>query len=721
MTEYNTQNTIFNHDSNLALCVNEGAAEAITAYDDHLQEIKNLNQNSHTEENINWKKVAYHVLSSRYMDKLEEEELAPKRKIFNQFSARGHELTQVILGTYLNHKHDAVLGYYRSRPLLLSLGLTLEDALAGPLAKEGGLSSGRDIGVVYNLRKKNSPTVLPMHGGVGGQYTPVTGWAQALVYQRETLGNSEYQHAIAVSHGGEASVSTNGFWAALTNATTLNLPQLFFIEDNGYGISVSSDKQVPGGDITENLKSFGNLTIYKGDGTDPEVVNSVISKAVRQLRSQASGPVLIRFKVPRLCGHTFQDDQSYKSEQQKNKELENDPLSKLKDFFTQSKYSESEWDDIELKAKTDVQGAFNAAMQRNSPDKNTVTQHVFSEKDQIYKNIEVDDDSSVADGPRINMITSIRKTLDSELSVNEKMVVFGEDVGAKGGVHTATLGLQDKYGESRVFDTNLSEEGIIGRAVGMAYANLRAVPEIQFRKYADSAAEQLHDCGTVRWRTNNKFSAPIVVRMPVGFSKRGDPWHAECKEAAWAHSIGWQVVFASNAADAAGLLRTALRSENPTIFLEHRAQLDSMWAKRAWPGDEYTIAFGKARVLIPGDKLTLVTWGAMVEVCDSIARQFENEIELIDLRTIVPWDKDCVFSSVMKTGKALIVHEDTLTAGFGSEISAQLVEHCFDYLDAPVKRIAMPDIPCPHNVDLMHHVLPNSTSITDAINSLLEY
>jgi len=674
---------------------------------------------------VSWYKIAYHMLTSRHIDKVEEEQLAPNKQIFNQFSARGHELSQVILGLYLNHKHDGVSGYYRSRPLLLALGLSLEDAFAGPLTKEGGLSDGRDIGVVYNMKKTNCPTVLPMHGGVGGQYTPVTGWAQAILYKKEVLGLKEYENAIAVSHGGEASVVTNGFWAALTNATTLNLPQLFFIEDNGFGISVPSEVQVPGGDITENIKSFKNLKIFNGDGTDPVEVNRIINRVINNLRRHGSGPALIRFKVPRLNGHTFQDDQSYKTSKMIENELLNDPLVKLKDFMIGNLLSELEWKELEIKAKKNVEDALERAKLRNFPDINNVKSYVFDEQEaagnsENNKEVDIAKENN-AKKLRLNMVSSIRKTLDTELTVNKNMLVFGQDVGVKGGVHTATLGLQKKHGASRVFDTNLSEEGIIGRAVGMAYAGLRVVPEIQFRKYADSAAEQLNDCGMVRWRTNNKFSAPIVVRIPVGYSKRGDPWHAECKEVAWAHCIGWQVAFPSNAQDASGLLRTALRSNNPTIFLEHRSQLDSLWAKREWKGDDYTLPFGKAKTVSNGNRLSVISWGAMLELCSEVVDRYGKDVELIDLRTIVPCDKDAIFTSVKKTGKALIVHEDNLTAGFGAEISALIMENCFDYLDAPIQRLATPDVPCPHNIDLMNAVLPNKEKICHAIESLLEY
>jgi 2-oxoisovalerate dehydrogenase E1 component len=316
------------------------------------------------------------------------------------------------------------------------------------------------------------------------------------------------------------------------------------------------------------------------------------------------------------------------------------------------------------------------------------------------------------------MLTAIRRTLDVELASNPRLLVFGEDVGPKGGVHGATLGLQDKYGVARVFDTSLSEEGIVGRAVGMALAGLLPVAEIQFRKYADPAAEQLNDCGTMRWRTHNRFAAPMVVRMPGGFFKCGDPWHSQTNEVAWVHGIGWQVAVPSNAEDAVGLLRAALRGNDPVIFFEHRAMLDGAGARRPYPGDEYLLPFGVARIVRAGGELTVVTWGAMVERCEQAARESRVEAEVIDLRTLMPWDRAAVLESVGRTHRCLIVHEDNLTAGFGAEIAATLAQQAFFSLDAPIERLTMPDIPSPHSPVLLEAAVPDVARITRVIQRL---
>ena len=316
----------------------------------------------------------------------------------------------------------------------------------------------------------------------------------------------------------------------------------------------------------------------------------------------------------------------------------------------------------------------------------------------------------------------MKRTLDNELSRNNRVVVFGEDVGVKGGVHGATVDLQIKHGVDRVFDTSLSEEGIIGRAVGMAMAGLVPVPEIQFRKYLDPATEQINDAGTIRWRTNGDFAAPMVVRIPVGFSKRtGDPWHSVSGEAIFAHTIGWRVAMPSNAQDAVGLLRTAMRGNDPTFFLEHRAIQDTASGRGVYPGDDYLIPFGVANILLAGTRATIVAWGEMVHRAKSAVELMGADIEIIDLRTIIPWDTETVISSVKRTSRCMVLHEDTITCGFGAEIAATITQRCFQYLDAPVVRIAPPDIPIPYNKGMMDAVIPTIERVASELEILLAY
>jgi 2-oxoisovalerate dehydrogenase E1 component len=668
---------------------------------------------------VDWRRVVKTFLVSRALDDLEETKLLPEKKILYQFSARGHELGQILLGMLLTKPHDAVSGYYRSRPLLLTLGLSVADALKSGLGKGGGISDGRDIGVVFNMPSTGSATVLPMAGGVGTQYTTTAGWAHAIRYHSETLKDASYAGSIAAVLGGDGSVATNGFWAALNIATTRKLPMLFFIEDNGYGLSVPSTVQTPGGNIAKNLASFGDLRILHADTSDPAGTAHAVTEAVEYVRA-GSGPVMLRLVMPRLSGHSGQDTQAYKSNDLIEQERRQDPLISLKSFLVPSVMSVAEWGKLEKEAGESVAQGLRDALASAEPatDIPSVVRHLFAEDEPAVE-------GSVPAPPepaRINMLTAIRRTLECELKSNPKVLVFGEDVGLKGGVHAATMGLQAAFGEDRVFDSSLSEEGIIGNAVGMAQAGLRPVAEIQFRKYADPATEQLNDCGSIRWRTANRFSSPIVVRMPGGFgSKCGDPWHSVSSEVTFAHAIGWQVAYPSNAEDATGLLRTAMRSNNPTIFFEHRAQLDSAWARRPYPGDAFALSFGVAKTVQAGMDLTVVTWGAMVERCLAASELAGASVEVIDLRTIVPWDREAVLESVRRTRRCLIVHEDTMTAGFGSEIGAVVAKESFLKLDAPVERLAVPDIPLPYNVHLLEAVLPSVKSIAEQMKATLGF
>ncbi|HVL78955.1 MAG TPA: transketolase C-terminal domain-containing protein [Sphingomicrobium sp.] len=673
---------------------------------------------------VDWREVARLVLTSREMDRLEEEELVPARKVLYQFSARGHDLAQVLLGLQLKDG-DAACGYYRSRPMLLALGVPLADALGSGMGLAGGYSDGRDIGVVFNYPNPGGAHALPMCGGVGAQYTPAAGWAQAIAYKHEQLGEGP-DDAIALVLGGDASVATGGFWSALTIATTQQLPLLLYIEDNGYGISVPGEYQTPGCDIAANLASFAGLTIFNGDGTDPEEAARLVGQAVGHVRGKRA-PALLRLKVPRLEGHSFQDTQGYKSEEEIAAEWARDPLPKLKAHCARLQIGEEDWERLAEEVRWTVDQARAEAEARGVSSPEQVTDHVFYE-DEIqqvgglwnagYQPPPASDEPK-PEGQRINMVTAIRRVLDQELDKNPRVLVFGEDVGPKGGVHAVTLGLQEKYGKARVFDTSLNEEGIVGRAVGMALAGLMPVPEIQFRKYAEPATEQINDTGTMRWRTHNRFAAPMVLRVPGGFFKCGDPWHSQTNEVQFVHNPGWKVAVPSNAEDAVGLLRGALRGNDPVLFFEHRAMYDDSWARRAWPGDDYVLTFGRAKKTREGDRITIVTWGAMVPRCEAAAEGISADV--IDLRTLMPWDRDMVLDSVRRTRRCLIVHEDLRTGGFGAEIAAVVADEAFLDLDAPVARVTMPDIPSPHHPKLMEWALPSVERIRGEIDRLVGF
>ena len=691
-------------------------SERIGSPDDHsAQEVAHLD----------WDEVGRLVVLSRTLDELEERELAPSGELPYQFSAKGHELAQVFLALSLDHPHDAAAVYYRSRPFMLGVGLSVEESLAAGMGKTNSPSEGRDVGVVFSLAPRSGPTVLPASGDVGVQFTSIAGWAQAIRYRFETLAEKEWEGAVAVALGGEASVATNGFWSALTIASTLELPMLFFIEDNAYGISVRGELQTPGGNIAENLGSFRNLLTLSGSGFDPSRTSELIQEAVKYVRS-GTGPCLLHLRAPRLQGHTFIDNQAYRSEEELAAEERRDPMHALEEVL-----GETVLNSLRQSAEAELEQALHAARALPEPEPDTAADKLFPDgkaqkigglTPELGPRTEPVPKDPNTSGPRVNLLDTVRAVMESELQSNPRALVFGEDVGAKGGVHGATMDLQSRYGEERVFDTSLSEEGIIGRAVGMALAGLLPIPEIQFRKYADPAAQQLNDLGTIRWRTGGKFAAPIVVRIPVGYSKKiGDPWHSVTGESIFAHTLGWRLAFPSNAADAAGLLRTALRGEDPTYFFEHRALLDAAEARRPDPGPEYVVPFGKLTSLSEGDELTLVTWGAMVYPSLGAAERFEGRVEVLDLRTISPWDQEGVLDSVRSTGRCLVVQEDTWTAGFASEILATVASEAFMDLDAPIRRLTTPNVPIPYNAGLMHAVLPNTERIEAAIEQLLTF
>jgi 2-oxoisovalerate dehydrogenase E1 component len=738
-----------------------------------------------------WLDIARTVFTSRLIDTIEETELVPAGKITYQFSAKGHELAQALMAHNLRHAHDGAAVYYRSRPFMLGVGMSIRAAFAGPLGKATGRSGGRDIGVVYNLpptasTRKEAITVMPSSGDVGAQFTPAMGWAQAVVYREEVMKETAWKGACGISLSGDGAIATNGFWAALTASTTLNLPMIFLVEDNGFGISVPSVLQTPKGNIAANLKSFANLHILDGSGTNPDETARLVLEAVEHVRARRS-PVLLRLVVPRLVGHSGADNQSYKTEQQRRDEEKRDPVPILREFLLKKKFlTKATLEAFERDIERDVRRELDHALNDAEPLPETAAKYVMANAEKVQlvggmaaeeghwslvtghsslvnsylsnnntsrpmtndqltndqsTNDQLTNDQSTNDqstndqstndqstndqstSPRLNMIEAVKRVLDEELALNPRVVVFGEDVGVKGGVHGATVDLQRKYGIERVFDTSLSEEGIIGRAVGMALAGLVPVPEIQFRKYADPATEQMNDCGTIRWRTNGDFAAPMVVRIPVGYGKRtGDPWHSVSGEAVFAHSVGWRIAFPSNARDAAGLMRSALRGNDPTYFLEHRALLDTTQGRAPFPTDSgFTVPFGVAARVREGKRASIITWGEMLYRAIEAAEKCGGDVDILDLRTIIPWDKDAVAASVRTTGRALVLHEDTFTAGFGGEIASFIAEECFTSLDAPVQRLATADCPIPYNPRLMNTIVPSVDIIAQQLKFLLEF
>jgi 2-oxoisovalerate dehydrogenase E1 component len=677
-----------------------------------------------------WLALLERALISRAMDDLEvTKEYRPnpdkphEGKLKFQFGAKGHEIPQLIAAALLNHPHDGATVYYRSRPLMLGVGLTPFEAFASNMHKLEGVSGGRDIGVVFNHKQPGGVTVLPASGDVGAQFTPAVGWAQAVQYRATELGQEEYAGAIALAHAGDGATSTNGFWSAINIAAPRHLPYVMLIEDNRYALSVPWRYQSGSPSIVENLRNFQDLNIQSVEGSDILALYQALYSAITGARG-GGGAQMVHVKVPRLTGHNWQDPAAYKSADEKEEDSRRDPLTRLITYLQEEHGVSAVQVDTLREQATDFAGEqAEAAWERGSdPQGDDATTHLFSSSKFNVQS----SNPAITEGPRLTMQQAIKQALEDEMAHDPTILVFGEDVGAFGGVHRVTDGLQARFGEARCFDTSLNEEGIIGRSIGMALNGLRPVPEIQFRKYADPAHEQITDAGSVRWRTHGRFGGPIVLRIPVGYQLMGgDPWHAVCGEAVFAHLPGWQIAYPSNAADTVGLLRTALRGDDPVVFLEHRLLYRYREANRPYPGADYMVPFGKAAQVREGDDALIVTWGDTVyrsiEAANAVAQSTGAQTRILDLRTVVPWDKDTVMQTVKDIGRVLVVHEDTMTCGFGAEIAAQIADEAFVYLDAPVKRVACADVPSPTHHNLFDAVMPTARKIQASLEELVRF
>jgi 2-oxoisovalerate dehydrogenase E1 component len=488
------------------------------------------------DETVDWWRVAYLVNLSRALDHMEETRLVPEKKVLYQFSARGHDMAQILLGCRLDNPGDATCGYYRSRPLLLALGVDVADALGSAMGRAGGYSDGRDIGVVFNYPNSRGASALPMCGGVGAQYTPTAGWAQAIEYYRTVLNDPAYDDALSVVLGGDGSVASNGFWSALTIATTQKLPMLFYIEDNGFGISVPSTFQTPGGNIAMNLASWQGLRIFSGDGTDPAEAARLIDEATQYVRTERA-PAMLRLTVPRLEGHSFQDTQTYKPADFVAAEWARDPLPKLRDYLVPALLSEAEWAGIEQDAQATAETAREAAEARPVSQPDTVMRNVFFEGEMQVEGgmfnhgyvAPAATETPSPEGQRINMVTAIRRTLDHELEINPRVAAVrrGHRPQRRGSCgHARPAGANTA--PPACSTPALSEEGIIGRAVGMAYGRAGAgagnpVPQICRTRDGVRSTTAARCAGG----PTTALPRPSSCASPVASSRCGDPWHSQ--------------------------------------------------------------------------------------------------------------------------------------------------------------------------------------------------
>lgn len=664
---------------------------------------------------------------------LDDREVLLKRqnKIFFQVSAAGHEAIQVAAGLVARPGYDWFFPYYRDRALALALGMTAEDMLLQAVgAAKDPSSGGRQMPSHWSSQSLH---IVTGSSPTGTQFLHAVGCAQAARYRRNR------QDELTLVTSGEGATSEGEFWEAINAATLERLPVLFLVEDNGYAISVPVERQTPGGNISRLLEGFPGLLRLEADGTDYIESYRALQQAAEYCRA-GHGPALVHASVVRPYSHSLSDDErSYKPQKERESEAMRDPLTRFPDLLANNGWaSRSELDAIRLEIDREVASLSERVLREASPERSSVLRYLYSEDfDPQSRALEVE--PSFTGDPR-TMIDSINQTLAEEMRRDERVIVFGEDVAdcsreeylsqvkGKGGVFKATMGLQREFGSSRCFNAPIAEAAIIGRSVGLAVRGLKPVPEIQFFDYVWPAMMQLRDeVATFRWRSNNGFSCPMVVRIPIGgYLTGGSIYHSQCGEVSFTHIPGLRVVFPSNALDACGLLRTAIRSDDPVLFLEHKKLYREPYNRSPHPGLDYTIPFGKAKIVKPGEHLTVITYGALVQKSLQAALQLEakyrgSTVEVIDLRSLSPFDWGAIETSVKKTSRVLIAYEDVLSWGYGAEIAARIADELFTFLDAPVGRVAALDTWVAYNPQLEDEILPQVDDLVREGERLLSF
>lgn len=623
----------------------------------------------------------------------------------------GHEAIQLAVSTQLQQGKDWGMFYYRDMTSALGMGMTSREMLSAHLSKITDTSRGKQMPSHFNSKEKR---IVSVSSAIGSQYLP--GLGVALGSQR--LGTDE----VVYISSGDGATSQGSFFEMLNWATREKAPAVIVIQDNKYAISVPVQQQTAGSSISRIVAGFPDLDIYEVDGTDFFNSYAAAKKAIERARN-GEGPTLIHAHVVRLLPHSSSDDQKkYRPEKDLEKDKLYCPIGRLgQRLVEEGIYTEGDLNAIQEEIKKQVEADTRWVMQQDSPAAEEGTNHVLYEG-----SLDLEYGKDEALGEPIVMVDAINHALHEEMERDEKVLVFGEDVAdGKGGVFTATKGLSQTFGD-RCFNSPLAEASIAGAALGLSVQGFKPVIEIQFGDYIWPAMQMLkNQIPVMRYRSNNQWANPMVFRVPIGGYINGALCHSQNIEAFFAHIPGFKVVMPSNAADAKGLLKTAIRSEDPILFLEHKGLYRQGYARRPEPGKDYLVEIGKASIIQQGDDLSIITYGAMVQKAVKCSKEITKNtgktIEIIDIRTILPLDSDTILNSVKKTSRALVVHEDAEFAGFGAEIVAQIADECFMWLDAPVRRVAGKFSPIPYAPQMESFVLPQDDDVRNAINEILAF
>jgi 2-oxoisovalerate dehydrogenase E1 component len=695
--------------------------------------------------------------------RIDDREILLKRqqRVFFQISGAGHEAFLVAAGFLLKPGYDWFFPYYRDRALCLALGMTAEEMLLGAVgAAADPNSGGRQMPSHWGHKALN---IVTGSSPTGSQMLHAVGCAEAGRFftkhpDAAAKADGDYRQfkdvifkgdEVSYVSCGEGTTSQGEFWEALSSASNLKLPVLFVVEDNEYAISTPVEVNTPGGNISRLVANYPNFHFEECDGTDVLESYRSFRRAIDYIRA-GKGPAFVHGHVIRPYSHSLSDDEKlYRPEAERKKEAERDPIARFQKFLvSEGLATDKDLREIEKDVDVDVQDSSDRAVAAAIPALDSYNQHLYSmDLDPTSEAFNtkpvfpthVEGETAVA--PAKTMADLINACMRDEMRRDPRIVMFGEDVAdcsreeylkdkqvkGKGGVFKLTSGLQMEFGADRVFNSPLAEANIVGRATGMAARGLKPVVEIQFFDYIWPAMHQLrNELPVIRWRSNGEFSSPAVVRVAIGgYLTGGAIYHSQCGESIFTHTPGMRVVFPSNALDANGLLRTAMRCDDPVLFLEHKRLYRETFGRSPYPGPDYMVPFGKAKTVKAGSDMTVITYGAVVPRALQAAQKVERDhgvsVELIDLRTLNPYDWEAIAESVRKTNRVIVAHEDTLSWGYGAEIAARIADELFDDLDAPVKRVAAKDTFVAYQPALEDVILPQSEDFFQAMLAMSKY